>query len=81
MRGWDIRETLRRIQCSTLVVQGMEDEHATPQHAIDLAQAIPGAELWLVPGAAHMLPQEEPHAFNERLLEFVKNVTNPEARG
>ena len=56
--SWDMRPILRQIGCPTLVVQGEADEHATPQHARDIADGIPGAELWLVPGAGHMLPQE-----------------------
>ena len=57
-RCWDMRPILGQISCPSLIVQGEADEHATPQHAKDIAEAIPGAELWLVQGARHMLPQE-----------------------
>jgi pimeloyl-ACP methyl ester carboxylesterase len=70
--GWDMRPILSRIDCPTLIVQGVDDEHATPQHARDLAGCIPQAELWLEPGAAHMLPQERPEDFNRRVIEFLK---------
>ena len=70
--SWDMRPELARIACPALVVQGMEDEHARPQHARDLAAAIPNAELWLVEGADHMLPQNTPQAFNRRLLDFLE---------
>jgi pimeloyl-ACP methyl ester carboxylesterase len=70
--SWDMRPALKGIGCPTLVVQGLEDEHATPQHARDLAAGLPGAELWLEPGAGHMLPQEQPEKFNARLLEFIR---------
>jgi pimeloyl-ACP methyl ester carboxylesterase len=69
--AWDMRPVLRNIRCPSLIIQGIEDEHATPQHARDIAEAIPGARLWLAPGAAHMLPQEQPELFNRRLLEFL----------
>jgi pimeloyl-ACP methyl ester carboxylesterase len=69
---WDMRPVLSDIQCPTLVVQGVEDEHATPQHARDIAAAIPGAELWLVDRGRHMLPQENPQRFNPRLAAFLK---------
>jgi pimeloyl-ACP methyl ester carboxylesterase len=69
--SWDMRPLLRQIRCPVLVVQGEQDEHATPQQAKDIAAAIPGAELWLVPGAGHMLPQEHGDIFNARLLEFL----------
>jgi pimeloyl-ACP methyl ester carboxylesterase len=69
--SWDMRPILGQIRCPSLIVQGEEDEHATPQHARDIAEAIPGAELWLVPGAGHMLPQENVSLFNPRLLQFL----------
>ncbi len=71
MRSLSLRTELSDIRCPTLVIQGELDEHATPQHAIDIAAGIPGAVLWLVPGAHHMLPLECPDAFNRRVLEFL----------
>ncbi len=68
---WDMRPLLGKISCPTFVIQGENDEHATPQHAIDIAENIPGAELWLVENAAHMLPQEMPDKFNQKVLEFL----------
>lgn len=72
---WDMRPGLASITCPTLVVQGDEDEHATAQHARDTAAAVPGAQLWLVEGGRHMLPQEKPELFNERLLAFLHTNT------
>ncbi len=68
---WDMRPLLSQIICPTLVIQGEEDQHATLQHARDIAEGIPGSELWLVPEAEHMLPQDLPEIFNARLLEFL----------
>ncbi len=70
--SWDIRQNIQQISCSALIVQGDEDEHATPQHARDIAAEIPGAELWLIPGAGHMAPQENAELFNARLLQFLQ---------
>jgi pimeloyl-ACP methyl ester carboxylesterase len=53
------------------VIQGENDEHATVQHARDIMDGIPGSQLWIAPGAAHMLPQEMPEMFNTKLLEFL----------
>jgi pimeloyl-ACP methyl ester carboxylesterase len=69
--NWDMRPVLRRIECPVLVVQGIEDEHATPQHARDIAAAIPQAELWLVEEQGHMLPQEMAAEFTRRVVEFL----------
>ena len=70
--SWDMRPILSQISCPALVVQGTEDEHATPQHARDIAAGIAQAELWLIEGAHHMLLKEEANLFNPRLLQFLK---------
>jgi pimeloyl-ACP methyl ester carboxylesterase len=72
---WDMRPVLAGITCPALVVQGTEDEHTTPQHARDIAASIPTAELWLEPGAGHMLPQEMAKVFNRRVVEFLRCKT------
>lgn len=74
MRSLSLTDELGQIVCPTLVIQGELDEHATRQHAIDIATGIAGAELWLVPGAHHMLPQERPDEFNRRVLAFLGAV-------
>jgi len=72
--SWDMRPVLGNITCPTLVIQGEQDEHASPQHARDIAAAIPGAELLLLPGAGHMLPQEAAKCFNPRVIAFLGEV-------
>lgn len=74
IREWDMRPQLSKLTSPTLVVQGLEDEHASSQHARDLANSIPQAELWLVPGADHMLPQQMPDRVNQRSLAFLETV-------
>ena len=71
IQDWDMRPVINQIACPCLVVQGLEDEHATPQHARDIAAAIPNADLWLLPGAGHMLPQDFSEEFNQRMLKFL----------
>lgn len=71
---WDMRPGINQISCPTLVIQGVEDEHASPQHARDIAANIAHSELWLVPGADHMLPQENGEKFNRRVLEFIEQT-------
>jgi pimeloyl-ACP methyl ester carboxylesterase len=70
--SWDLRPIIKQIRCPVLVVQGEEDEHATPQHAENIADAIPRAELWLIPKTGHMLPQEAANIFNPRLRQFLE---------
>ncbi len=63
---------LTGVHCPTLVVQGEKDEHATPQHAKDIAAGIRHASLWLIPGVRHMPPQEIPNEFNHRMIQFLE---------
>jgi pimeloyl-ACP methyl ester carboxylesterase len=69
--SWDMRPMIKQIRCPALIVQGENDEHATPQQARDITDAIHGAELWLIPGAGHMVPQENSALFNPRLVQFL----------
>jgi len=80
---WDMRPLLKTITCPTCVIQGENDEHATPQHAMDIAEHIPGAELWLVEGAGHMhmLPQEMPDKLNQKLLSFIRSACEVPSAG
>jgi pimeloyl-ACP methyl ester carboxylesterase len=72
LEGWDLRPLLGRIRCPAFVIQGSQDEYATPQQAIDLAAALPGAGLWLADGAGHRLPEDQAEEFNRRLVAFLK---------
>ena len=78
MLTWDMRPLLSQIRCPALIVQGDEDEYATPQHALDIASSIDGAELWLIPGGKHMIPQENRAEFNTRILRFLKDHVTSE---
>lgn len=71
---WDIRPELASINCPTLVIQGLEDEHATPDHARHIAEVIYGSDLWLVERCGHMLPQENSDIFNRKIINFLNRV-------
>jgi pimeloyl-ACP methyl ester carboxylesterase len=71
-KGLDIRDLLPKVECPTLVIQGEQDEHATAQHAHDIADAIQDSRLWLIPGVGHMPPQEVPKNFNHMVLDFLE---------
>jgi len=58
----DRRPDLPAVQVPTLVVVGEHDAPTPPAAARDLAAAIPGARLAVVPGAGHMSPMEDPAA-------------------
>jgi len=62
---------LMAVSAPTLVIQGEHDEHATPQHAIDIAEGVQHGQLWLMQDARHMPMHEHPAAFNQRVIQFL----------
>lgn len=56
----DLRAALLRIACPTLVVCGEADLLTPPEHSREIAAAVPGATLQLLPGAGHLLTMERP---------------------
>lgn len=48
---------LRRLQMPTLVIHGDADPLVTPSGGRATAEAVPGAELLMIPGAGHDLPE------------------------
>lgn len=58
----------------TLVLVGEDDPITPPAGARDLANAIAGARLEVVSGAAHLPPLEQPKAVTRLLAEFMEGV-------
>jgi pimeloyl-ACP methyl ester carboxylesterase len=80
-QSWDMRQIINNIIRPTLVVRGSDDEYGISQHARHIADSIPGAKLWLVQGACHMLPQEEIEVFNQKLVYFIgQDITKRKQR-
>ena len=67
LRGW-----LRRISVPTLVVWGESDGVVSPAYGRAYAAAIPDARFESVPGAGHHPHVEQPGAFVDRLVAFMK---------
>jgi pimeloyl-ACP methyl ester carboxylesterase len=65
-----MREYLPAISCPTLVTEGQLDEHAAPQHAVDISGGVQHSSLWLIPEVKHMPPHEIPDLFR-RVLKFL----------
>lgn len=70
----DLRSDLRRINAPTLVAVGEADQLTTPEHACEIAAAVPGARLHRVAGAGHMLTMEQPQAVNRLLLDWLDGL-------
>jgi pimeloyl-ACP methyl ester carboxylesterase len=67
----DMSDRLGDIRSPVLVIQGEMDEHATLDHARDIASGVQRGELWLIPGVGHMPLHEVPEEFNQRVLTFL----------
>jgi pimeloyl-ACP methyl ester carboxylesterase len=62
---------LGQLRVPTLVVGGTADLFLPASAVEAMADAIPDAELWLVPGATHYLPVEVSHELCDRLERFL----------
>lgn len=62
LAAFDIRDRLGAITAPTLLVAGREDRATPPEHLREIADAVPGASLTELAGAAHLAPAERPEA-------------------
>lgn len=70
----DMVGSLAQIKVPTCVIVGSQDK-ITPLPLSELMRSrIPGAELHLIPDAGHFSNAENPAAFNERLVSFLKRL-------
>jgi pimeloyl-ACP methyl ester carboxylesterase len=67
----DSSETLRGMRVPALVMVGAEDELSTEADARAMAEALPNAELQIVPRAGHLPAVEQPELFNQAVAEFA----------
>jgi len=70
---FDRRKELADIKVPTLLIAGSEDKTAPPAVMEKMAGKIPGAEYVLLQGCGHLGPMDQPDAFNDALLFFLKN--------
>jgi pimeloyl-ACP methyl ester carboxylesterase len=50
-----------------------DDDLVTLAHSVEMYDALPNAELAVVPGTSHFLTQEKPHLVNAIVLDFLTN--------
>ena len=65
---------LSKIDCPTVVLVGSLDQGTPPSDAQLMANAISGARLHVIPGAAHLSNLEQPKTFNSALFSFLKSI-------
>ena len=70
----DLRDAIGAIRCPTLILVGEEDRGTDITMANTMHQRIPGAELAVLPRAAHCSCVEAADAFTGALLGFLQKV-------
>lgn len=73
----DRTHDLAAVDVPTVVVVGGEDQLTPVPEMAAIAEQVPGAELVVVPGAAHLPNLEKPEAFNAALARLLERVPEP----
>jgi pimeloyl-ACP methyl ester carboxylesterase len=68
----DLRDVLPQIAVPTLLIWGEQDVRSPLSVARQLEDAIPGAELVVIPGAGHVSNLERPGPFNDAVRAFCR---------
>ena len=69
----DLRDLLPRIKVPTLLIWGELDARSPLRVARQFQEAVPGAELVLIPEAGHASNLEQPELFNRAVREFLRD--------
>ena len=69
-----LKRWLHRIDRPTLLLWGEEDRIVTPAYRDGWRQAIPGAQLAVIPQAGHFPHWEQPEAFVDTVTAFVEGL-------
>jgi len=73
-----LRGELVEVTAPTLVLCGSQDVLTTQGDSEEIASLIPGAELAVVRGGAHLFMVEQAGSFNRTVGDFLTRVTAPE---
>jgi 3-oxoadipate enol-lactonase len=64
----DLRDDLPRVKATTLVIAAEHDQSTPPELSRQIAGRIPGAEVVVIPDAAHIANVEQPEAITGQIL-------------
>jgi 3-oxoadipate enol-lactonase len=70
---------LGEIKVPTLILVGEHDIPDVQAHAGAIAAGIPGSRREIISGAGHLIPLEQPEAFNDVVLQFLQSRELPAA--
>jgi 3-oxoadipate enol-lactonase len=73
-RRYDLAKVRERLKMPILCLEGEQDALIAPEMIRHLVKALPNARLALVPGAGHSVYFENAPAFNQLVLDFLRDV-------
>lgn len=76
IRSLNYLDQLCRICIPTLIMVGEEDPGTPVSASIAMHERVPNSRLVVLPSAAHLSNAEQPEAFNEALISFLREVIN-----
>jgi 3-oxoadipate enol-lactonase len=71
IRDMDLRELITGIRVPTLLIVGEDDPATPPERAREIQSRIPGAQLEVIPHAAHLVNIEQDVAFDAALASLL----------
>jgi len=72
-REWSIFDELLTVRCPVLVVQGEDDEYASRQHPLDIAESLGGpARAEILPGCGHSPHIQDPRRLLKRVARWLE---------
>jgi 3-oxoadipate enol-lactonase len=74
LQGLDIIEAISEVRVKTLIIPGEHDLAFPEKVSRAIQQKIANSDLILLKGAAHLGNIEQPHLFNEILLDFLAGI-------
>ena len=74
LQNIEYRDRLERSRVTTLFMCGEHDPAANPDYVRPMQEAVPGAELVIIPDAGHISNMENPNFFNRGLTDFLTRL-------
>jgi pimeloyl-ACP methyl ester carboxylesterase len=71
----DYTDLLGGFDLPALVIGAKEDRAIAVENALALAEGLPQSRLRIISGAGHLANLEQPEAFNDCLLEFLRGLS------
>jgi pimeloyl-ACP methyl ester carboxylesterase len=71
-RSWTIQQELAGISCPLLLIQGAKDEYGSIHQLTGIQEAVPHAQIQLLPGLGHFPQFESPFDILQKIRAFLE---------